>query len=163
MTTTKPDVDLTDGAFYAGDSRAVYQWMRENEPVFRDRNGLAAAATYAGGDRGRAQPRAVLQRGRHPARPAGRRDDDRDGRSATSVAAQARQLRIHPQTREGPGGLDRFPVRHADRRGVRARRVRLRLGPRRAAADGGHRRHARGASRTNARCSSSGPTIWSAS
>ncbi|MGE2725707.1 cytochrome P450 [Mycolicibacterium pulveris] len=46
-TTTKPDVDLTDGNFYAGDSRSVYKWMRENEPVFRDRNGLAAAATYA--------------------------------------------------------------------------------------------------------------------
>src|SRR5271163_1929268 len=44
--TTKPDVDLTDGTFYAGDSRAIYRWMRENEPVFRDRNGLAAAATY---------------------------------------------------------------------------------------------------------------------
>ncbi|HEY7051139.1 MAG TPA: cytochrome P450 [Mycobacterium sp.] len=43
---TKPDVDLTDGAFYAGDSRAVYKWMRENEPVFRDRNGLAGVATY---------------------------------------------------------------------------------------------------------------------
>ena len=44
MTTmsTKPDVDLTDGAFYAGDSRSVYKWMRDNEPVFRDRNGLAA-------------------------------------------------------------------------------------------------------------------------
>ena len=39
-------MDLTDGAFYAGDSRPVYKWMRENEPVFRDRNGLAAAATY---------------------------------------------------------------------------------------------------------------------
>ena len=47
MTVTRPDVDLTDGAFYAGDSRAIYKWMRENEPVFRDRNGLAAAATYA--------------------------------------------------------------------------------------------------------------------
>ena len=46
MTTTKPDVDLTDGAFYVGDSRSVYKWMRENEPVFRDRNGLAAAASY---------------------------------------------------------------------------------------------------------------------
>lgn len=44
---TKPDVDLTDGNFYAGDSRSVYKWMRENEPIFRDRNGLAAAATYA--------------------------------------------------------------------------------------------------------------------
>ena len=44
--TTRPDVDLTDGAFYAGDSRSVYKWMRDNEPVFRDRNGLAAAASY---------------------------------------------------------------------------------------------------------------------
>jgi cholest-4-en-3-one 26-monooxygenase len=42
----RPDVDLTDGAFYAGDSRSVYNWMRANEPVFRDRNGLAGAATY---------------------------------------------------------------------------------------------------------------------
>jgi cytochrome P450 family 142 subfamily A polypeptide 1 len=47
MTVTRPDVDLTDGDFYAGDSRAAYKWMRENEPVFRDRNGLAAAASYA--------------------------------------------------------------------------------------------------------------------
>ena len=47
MTLTRPDVDLTDGTFYAGDSRSVYKWMREHEPVFRDRNGLAAAATYA--------------------------------------------------------------------------------------------------------------------
>jgi cytochrome P450 family 142 subfamily A polypeptide 1 len=42
----RPDVDLTDGAFYAGDSRSVYKWMRENEPVFRDRSGLLAAASY---------------------------------------------------------------------------------------------------------------------
>jgi cytochrome P450 family 142 subfamily A polypeptide 1 len=47
MTLTRPDVDLTDGDFYAGDSRSIYTWMRENEPVFRDRNGLAAAASYA--------------------------------------------------------------------------------------------------------------------
>src|SRR6201995_5669405 len=46
MTLPRPDVDLTDGTFYAGDSHAVYRWMRENEPVFRDRNGLAAASTY---------------------------------------------------------------------------------------------------------------------
>src|SRR6202048_3626163 len=44
--TTRPDVDLTDAPFYAGASWAVYRWMRENEPVFRDRNGLAAASTY---------------------------------------------------------------------------------------------------------------------
>src|ERR1700742_1832873 len=48
MTTTKPDVDLTDGAFYADRpaAREAYRWMRANEPVFRDRNGLAAATTY---------------------------------------------------------------------------------------------------------------------
>ena len=45
--TGKPDVDLTDGNFFAdGGARAAYAWMRANEPVFRDRNGLAAAASY---------------------------------------------------------------------------------------------------------------------
>ena len=44
---TKPDVDLTDGTFYAdGGAREAYRWMRANEPVFRDRNGQAAAASY---------------------------------------------------------------------------------------------------------------------
>lgn len=44
---SKPDVDLTDGKFFAdGGAREAYRWMRANEPVFRDRNGLAAAATY---------------------------------------------------------------------------------------------------------------------
>jgi cytochrome P450 family 142 subfamily A polypeptide 1 len=43
---TKPDIDLTDGNFFAGDSRAAYRWMRAHEPVFRDRHGLAAAASY---------------------------------------------------------------------------------------------------------------------
>lgn len=42
----RPDVDLADGDFYAGDSRAAYRWMRANEPVFRDRNGLVGIATY---------------------------------------------------------------------------------------------------------------------
>lgn len=44
---TKPDVDLTDGTFYADrGAREAYRWMRAHEPVFRDRNGLAAATTY---------------------------------------------------------------------------------------------------------------------
>jgi cytochrome P450 family 142 subfamily A polypeptide 1 len=44
---SKPDVDLTDGTFYADrGAREAYRWMRANQPVFRDRNGLAAAATY---------------------------------------------------------------------------------------------------------------------
>ncbi|WP_395309833.1 cytochrome P450 [Mycobacterium sp. AMU20-3851] len=45
---TKPDVDLADGRFYAdGNARAAYAWMRAHEPVFRDRNGQAAAASHA--------------------------------------------------------------------------------------------------------------------
>lgn len=44
---TKPDVDLIDGDFYAnGHAREAYRWMRANQPVFRDRNGLAAATTH---------------------------------------------------------------------------------------------------------------------
>jgi cytochrome P450 family 142 subfamily A polypeptide 1 len=43
---TRPDIDLADGDFYAGDSRAAYRWMRANEPVFRDRNGLVGIASY---------------------------------------------------------------------------------------------------------------------
>ena len=45
--TGRPEVDLTDGNFFAdGGARDAYRWMRANEPVFRDRNGLAAAASY---------------------------------------------------------------------------------------------------------------------
>ncbi|MFG1785754.1 cytochrome P450 [Rhodococcus oryzae] len=46
----RPDVDLVDGRFYAGergDPRDAYAWMRANEPVFRDRDGTAGAASYA--------------------------------------------------------------------------------------------------------------------
>lgn len=47
MRTIEPPVDLTDGHFYAtGNAREAYRWMREHQPVFRDCNGLAAAATY---------------------------------------------------------------------------------------------------------------------
>ena len=109
MTTTKPDVDLTDGDFYAGDAREIYRWMRENEPVFRDRNGLAAAATYQAVIEAERQPELFSNAGGiRPDQP-GVADDDRDGRPATSVAAQARQLGIHPQAREGPGGRRSVP------------------------------------------------------
>src|SRR6516225_3543304 len=45
---TIADIDHTDGHFYADGRRAreAYRWMRANEPVFRDRNGLAGATTY---------------------------------------------------------------------------------------------------------------------
>jgi cytochrome P450 family 142 subfamily A polypeptide 1 len=55
-TESRPDVDLADGAFYAGDSRAAYRWMRKHEPVFRDRKGLAAITSY----------RAVIEAERRP-------------------------------------------------------------------------------------------------
>ncbi len=53
---TRPDIDLADGDFYAGDSRAAYRWMRTHKPVFRDRNGLAGIASY----------RAVIEAERRP-------------------------------------------------------------------------------------------------
>src|SRR5690349_24957575 len=57
MTATVLDVDLADGNFYAdGGAREAYKWMRANQPVFRDRNGLAAATTH----------RAVLDAERNP-------------------------------------------------------------------------------------------------
>ncbi|MGW0045215.1 cytochrome P450 [Rhodococcus sp. NPDC003348] len=46
----RPDIELVDGRFYAGefgDPRRAYAWMRAHEPVFRDRNGVPAAAGYA--------------------------------------------------------------------------------------------------------------------
>ena len=47
LAATKPDVDLADGGFYASrEAREAYKWMHANQPVFRDRNGLAAATTY---------------------------------------------------------------------------------------------------------------------
>lgn len=50
--TTRVEVDLTDGRFYAGafgDPRHAYQWMREHQPVYRpDGSGLAAVASYSG-------------------------------------------------------------------------------------------------------------------
>ena len=46
--TTILNIDLADGNFYADrrSSREAYRWMRANQPVFRDRNGLAGATTY---------------------------------------------------------------------------------------------------------------------
>ncbi|OBI83202.1 cytochrome P450 [Mycobacterium asiaticum] len=42
------NIDLADGNFYADGvaAREAYRWMRANQPVFRDRNGLAGATTY---------------------------------------------------------------------------------------------------------------------
>lgn len=42
------DVDLADGRFYADGpaAREAYKWMRANQPVFRDRKGLAAATSH---------------------------------------------------------------------------------------------------------------------
>ena len=36
----RPDVDLLDPQFHVGDPHPAYTWMRENEPIYRDRNGI---------------------------------------------------------------------------------------------------------------------------
>ena len=44
-----PHIDLLSGAFYLGDARAAYAWMREHAPVHHDvANDLWGVATYAG-------------------------------------------------------------------------------------------------------------------
>ena len=147
MTLTRPDVDLTDGAFYAGDSHSVYRWMRDNEPVFRDRNGLAAAATYA----------AVIEAERNPelfSNAGGIRPDQPGVEMMIEMDDPQHLLRrklvnsgfTRKRVKDLEGSIISLCDTLIDAR-VRARRVRLRLGHRRAAADGGHRRHARGASR----------------
>lgn len=87
--TEAPDVDLADGNFYASrEARAAYRWMRANQPVFRDRNGLAAASTYQAVIDAERQPELFSNAGGiRPTSPPC--DDDRHGRSRTSVAAQA--------------------------------------------------------------------------
>ncbi len=44
----RPDVDLVDGRFYAGDKHPAFAWMREHEPVYHDRkNDLWAVTRHA--------------------------------------------------------------------------------------------------------------------
>ena len=40
ISTDRPDVDLLDPRFHVGDPHPAYRWMRANEPIYRDRNGL---------------------------------------------------------------------------------------------------------------------------
>jgi cytochrome P450 family 142 subfamily A polypeptide 1 len=45
---TRPEVDLVDGRFYAGDLHAALRWMRRHEPVYHDRaNDLWAVTRHA--------------------------------------------------------------------------------------------------------------------
>jgi len=36
----RPDVDLLDPQFHVGDPHPTYRWMRHNEPIYRERNGM---------------------------------------------------------------------------------------------------------------------------
>ena len=78
----RPDVDLTDGTFYAGHSHTAYQWMRTHQPVFRDRNGLAGAASYRAVLDAERNPELFSSARRHPSQScAADTADDRHGRS----------------------------------------------------------------------------------
>ena len=44
--TTRPEIDLTDGTFYGGDPFGAFAWMRANEPVYRDVNGIYGVTRY---------------------------------------------------------------------------------------------------------------------
>jgi cytochrome P450 family 142 subfamily A polypeptide 1 len=44
---TRPDIDLLDGRFYADDPHPLYEWMRANEPAYFDRhNQVWGVASY---------------------------------------------------------------------------------------------------------------------
>jgi len=44
----RPEVDLVDGRFYAGDMHAALRWMRDHEPVYHDRkNDLLGVTRHA--------------------------------------------------------------------------------------------------------------------
>ena len=65
------DVDSADGRFYSGGgARDAYRWMRTNQPAFRDRSGLVAAASYQSVIDAERNPRLVSDTGgirpRHP-------------------------------------------------------------------------------------------------
>ena len=113
-------------------------------PVFRDRNGLAAAATY----------QAVIDAERAPelfSNAGGIRPDQHAPPMMIAMDDPGHLLRRKlvnagfTRKRVKTGNIDRDAVRCADRCGMRTGRVRLRLGHRRAATHGGHRRHPRGA------------------
>lgn len=36
----RPDVDILDPQFHVGDPHPAYRWMRQNEPIYRDPNGI---------------------------------------------------------------------------------------------------------------------------
>ena len=42
----RPEIDLTDGRFFAGDKHAAFDWMRANEPLYRDTNGIWAVTLH---------------------------------------------------------------------------------------------------------------------
>lgn len=47
-TTTRPDYDLLDPHFYRSEPHGAYRWMREHEPIYRDRrNDLWAVTRHA--------------------------------------------------------------------------------------------------------------------
>ena len=153
LTETGLDVDLTDGNFYAdGGARAAYAWMRANQPVFRDRNGLAAAASY----------QAVLDAERNPElfSSTGGIRPEQPGMPYMIDMDDPRTLLRRKLVNSGftrKRVMDKVPSieRLCDTlidACLRARRVRLRPRHRRAAADGGHRRHARGAARGTRNC-----------
>lgn len=41
--TSRPEVDLLDPHFHVGDPHPAYRWMRDNEPLYRDVNGIWCA------------------------------------------------------------------------------------------------------------------------
>ena len=99
--TPAPDIDLLDGAFYAGDPHPTYTWMRETARVLRRRAQRVGPRELR--RRARAsRTRPILACRRHPVQEQLAPDDDRHGRSRALEAAQAREPRVHARPRARP-------------------------------------------------------------
>ena len=148
MTATQPPLDglnLLDGGWYADDPHEVWSWMRRESPVYCDDAGRRVGHRPL---RRRARPsrrtRATFSSRRAP-RPHGQSlpmmisMDDPDHHRRRSLVNRG----FTPRRDRRARGHGRRPVPPDRRPGVRAGRVRLRVGRRRAAAAAGDRRPAR--------------------
>ena len=146
---TRDGLNLLDGAWYADDPHEIWTWMRREAPVYYDEaSDVWGIARYDDVLAIETRPGHVLE----PSGPSSPRhaapDDDLDGQPRAPAATVAGEPRVHAPAGRGSPRNGRAAV-HADPRpGVRARRVRLRVGRRRAAPTAADRRPARLPGRT---------------
>ena len=159
---TRDDIDLLEGSFYVDDPHEKYTWMRANAPVYFDARERRVGHRVV---RRRCSP---LSKDPTTFSNAGGIRPDNGPIPMMIDMDDPEHWKRRKLVNKGftPGRVrDSEPkirdvVRRDHRRGVRARRVRLRPRHRRAAADDPDRRHARRRSPRTATTCCAGPTTW---